>query len=158
MSTSGRERARWLPQGFRHPKRVELESGAHLRPIRGDDVEIDYPAVMGSRERLWSKYGEAWGWPPATLTFEQDRRELEWHEREIAAQKSFNYAILNADESKLLGCVYLDPPGAERDCDAEVFWWVTDDLVGTAVEVELENFIPRWVTAAWPFQRPRLNP
>ena len=39
--------------------------GHHLRPIRADDVDLDMVAVMGSRERLWSIYGEAWGWPPA---------------------------------------------------------------------------------------------
>lgn len=27
---------------------------------------------MGSRERLWEKYGEAWGWPPAHMTLEAD--------------------------------------------------------------------------------------
>ena len=31
---------------------------------RADDVR----AAMGSRERLWEKYGEAWGWPPASMT------------------------------------------------------------------------------------------
>jgi hypothetical protein len=44
----------WLPEGFEHPERVELPTGHHLRPIREADVDIDYPAVMGSRERLWS--------------------------------------------------------------------------------------------------------
>ena len=75
----------WLPDGFATPERVELASGHHLRPIRADDVEIDYPAVMGSRERLWARYGEAWGWPPATMTLEDDRDDLAHHEAEIAA-------------------------------------------------------------------------
>lgn len=79
----------------------------HLRPIRAADFQIDYPAVMGSRERLWAKYGEAWGWPPATMTPEQDREDLMHHEREIAAQETFNYAVLNFDESRLFGCIYL---------------------------------------------------
>ena len=47
------------------------------------DVEIDYPAVMGSRERLWAKYGEAWGWPPATMSYEADCEDLARHGREI---------------------------------------------------------------------------
>jgi len=66
---------------------------------------------MGSRERLWKQYGEAWHWPPATMTLEQDRDDLEHHEREILAHDSCNYAILDPDESKLLGCIYLDPSG-----------------------------------------------
>jgi hypothetical protein len=40
----------WLGEGFVHPEHVELETGHHLRPIRESDVDIDYPAVMGSRE------------------------------------------------------------------------------------------------------------
>jgi hypothetical protein len=51
----------WLAPGFATPERVELATGHHLRPIREADVDIDYPAVMGSRERLWARYGAAWG-------------------------------------------------------------------------------------------------
>ena len=57
-----------------HPRRVELPTGHHLRPIHPDDVDLDMPAVMGSRDRLWSIYGEAWGWPPAMP--QADRDEL----------------------------------------------------------------------------------
>jgi hypothetical protein len=53
----------WLPGDFVHPTRAELSTGHHLRPIRTTDVDLDYPAVMGSRERLWSIFGRAWGWP-----------------------------------------------------------------------------------------------
>ena len=144
----------WLPEGFEHPERVDLPTGHHLRPIRAADVEIDYPAVMGSRDRLWAKYGEAWGWPPATMTYEQDREDLARHEAEIAAHQSFNYALLDTGETALLGCVYLDPP--ERvGADAEISWWVVDPLVGTEVEAALDALVPRWVAGSWPFVRPR---
>src|SRR3954467_11515402 len=104
----------WLPDDFAHPERVDLPTGHHLRPIRADDVDIDFPAVMGSRERLWAKYGEAWGWPPATLSYEADREDLVRHEAEIAAQETFNYAVLDEAETELLGCVYIDP--ADEAC------------------------------------------
>ena len=100
----------WLPEGFEHPQRVDLATGHHLRPIRGSDVDIDYPAMMGSRERLWAKYGEAWGWPAETITYEADREDLERHAEEIKRHETFNYAVLDADETQLLGCVYIDPP------------------------------------------------
>src|SRR6185503_16396994 len=63
----------WPAEGFETPQRLDLETGHHLRPIRAADVDIDYPAVMGSRASLWARYGEAWGWPPETMTAEQDR-------------------------------------------------------------------------------------
>jgi hypothetical protein len=104
----------WLPQGFQHPERVDLPTGDHLRPIRGADADIDYPAVMGSRERLWAKYAEAWRWPPDGMTYEQDKKDLARHEAEIAAHEAFNYAVLDAEETELLGCVYIDPPRNPR--------------------------------------------
>jgi RimJ/RimL family protein N-acetyltransferase len=151
-------RTEWLPAEFRHPERVDVPGGAHLRPIRAADVEIDYPAVMGSRERLWQRYGAIWGWPPATMTFEEDRADLARHERETAAHESFNYAILNDDESELLGCIYIDPPGERQGRDAVVSWWVVDDLVGTSLESELDRFVPRWVMTDWPFSAPLFTP
>jgi hypothetical protein len=146
----------WLPEGWAHPERVELPTGHHLRPIRAADVDIDLPAVLGSRERLWSVYGEAWGWPPATLTLEQDREDLLHHEREIAAHLSFNYAVLDQEERALLGCVYIDPAD-EPDVDAVVSWWVVDDAVGTEVERALDAFVPRWLDEGWPFRAVRFG-
>jgi hypothetical protein len=143
----------WLADSFQHPDRVELPTGHHLRPIRADDVAIDYPAVMGSRERLWEKYGAAWGWPPASMTHEQDREDLARHEAEIAAHETFNYAVLDAAETTLLGCVYIDPPefGTQAGADAVVSWWVVDAAVGSELERALDDFVPRWLTQTWGF-------
>src|ERR1700691_5633687 len=67
----------WLPDDFVHPVRVPVPgTSLHLRPIREADTALDYPAVMGSRERLWEIFGPAWAWPKDTMTFEQDRRDL----------------------------------------------------------------------------------
>jgi hypothetical protein len=144
----------WLPDGFRHPERVDLPTGHHLRPIRESDVEIDYPAVMGSREQLWAKYGEAWGWPPATMTYEADRQDLRHHEAEIAAHETFNYALLDGAETELLGCVYVDPADAQSapGSDAVASWWVVDKLVGTELQQTLDDFVPRWLADTWGFQ------
>ncbi len=150
---SGLREMAWLPGSFEHPARIELPSGHHLRPIRADDVDIDYPAVMGSRERLWAKYGAAWGWPPASMTFEQDREDLARHEAEIAAHETFNYAVLDEAEGELLGCVYVDPPEPDSPpgTDAVVSWWVVDYAVGSDLERALDDFVPRWLEATWGF-------
>jgi hypothetical protein len=147
-------RTTWLPDGWAHPTRVVLETGHHLRPIRATDVDPDLPAVMGSRARLWSIYGPAWGWPPADMTVEQDREDLALHEAEIEAHESFNYALFDADETALLGCVYIDPP-EKVGADAEISWWVVDRLVGSDVERALDALLPRWIGEAWPLTRPR---
>jgi hypothetical protein len=144
----------WLPQEFVHPLFVPLPTGQHLRPVRANDVELDLPAVMGSQERLFSIFGPAWGWPPPTMTYEQDREDLARHEREIAAHESFNYALFDAEETALLGCVYIDPP-EKFGADAEVSWWLVDGLVGTDVDAALASLVPAWIAADWPFRTPR---
>ncbi len=150
----------WLPEGFSHPERVDLPTGHHLRPIREADVEIDYPAVIGSRERLWAKYGEAWGWPPHDMSYDADKNDLARHEAETAAHETFNYAVLDEGETKLLGCVYIDqadeqsPPGT----DAVVSWWIVDEAVGTDLEQALDSFVSRWLTSTWGFQSPHYSP
>jgi hypothetical protein len=144
----------WLPTGFVYPDRVELATGHHLRPIREADVAIDYPAVMGSRERLWERYGAAWGWPPGTMSYGADQKDLARHEAEIAALESFNYAVLDAEETELLGCVYIDPPdgASPPGTDAVSSWWVVDHALGTDLEPTLDGFVPPWLGETWGFQ------
>ncbi|WP_432536321.1 GNAT family N-acetyltransferase [Kineococcus arenarius] len=144
----------WLPSWFRHPTRLDLATGHHLRPIREVDVDLDLPAVLASRERLWSIYGEAWGWPPEGMTREQDRADLARHEAETARHESFDYALFDDEEAELLGCVYLEPPG-RAGADADVSWWVVDRLVGSELEAVLDAEVPRWVHRDWPFTAPR---
>lgn len=150
----------WLPADFRHPERAEVPTGHHLRPIREADVDIDYPAVMGSRESLWERYGAAWGWPPAALSYEQDRKDLAQHEAEIAAHETFNYAILDADETQLLGCIYIDPPSSSSPAgaDAMVAWWVVDAQRGSELERALQEFIPDWLAGTWGFRAVHYHP
>lgn len=150
----------WLPDDFEHPLRVDLPTGHHLRPIHEDDTDIDFPAVMGSRARLWARYGEAWGWPPATMTIEADRADLHRHRIEIEAHETFNYAVLDEGETELLGCVYVDPPDADSPpgTDAVSSWWVVDAHAGGPLEAALDDLVPRWLAETWGFRRVHLSP
>ena len=144
----------WLPASFVHPTWVVVCDGYHLRPIAAADVDLDYPAVMGSRQRLWSIYGQAWGWPPASMTYQQDLDDLARHEAETAAHLAFNYALFDDAETALLGCVYIDPP-EKQGADAEISWWVVDGQVSTGLDRALDAMVPRWIATAWPFAQPR---
>ena len=147
----------WLPDSFVPPMSAPLALGYHLRPIRGADIHLDYPAVMGSQGRLWSLFGARWDWPPPTLTFAQDLEDLVRHEREMESRSSFNYCILDDEESELFGCVYIDPPEEEtpEGVDAEVCWWVTDVAASTALASLVDDFVPRWISDCWPLANPR---
>jgi len=145
----------WLPSDFVPPALVPVPPGHHLRPIRASDASIDYVAVMSSRERLWSVFGEPHGWPPESLTFEEDVADLVRHEEEMRELLSFNYALLDDEERYLAGCVYVDPP--ERvGADADISFWVIDRFVGTPLAASLESVVTRWVRDAWPFVEPRV--
>lgn len=145
----------WLPPSFVAPARLDLPTGHHLRPIRADDLDLDYPAVMGSQPRLWARFGSAWGWPTHDMTREQDRVDLERHADEMTRNESFNFAIFDADETALLGCVYVDPPEADGT-DAEVTWWVVDAEVGGPLEAAVVPAVTDWLATSWPLTRPRV--
>ncbi|WP_062135129.1 GNAT family N-acetyltransferase [Demequina aestuarii] len=145
----------WLPLDFQHPLRVDITDDVHIRPISPDDLDIDMPAVMGNQAMLWDKYGDTWGWPPATMTAEEDREDLQLHAEDMAENHSFNYAILPSDESRLFGCIYIDPaelePGSSVEQPAaDVSWWVVPDAPeGLAAAVRA--FVPAWLENSWPF-------
>lgn len=143
----------WLPTSFQAPARLEVASGHHLRQIRASD--LDHPAVMGSQPSLWWRFGSAWGWPPADMTREQDLEDLERHVEEMERNLSFTYAIFDPEETRLLGCVYLDPPEVEGT-DVEVTWWVVDGEVGGSLEACLLPAIQVCLVRSWPFRRPRI--
>jgi len=142
----------WLPLDFVHPLHVDWRNGVHLRPIRASDVDIDLPAVMNNREMLWEMYGDAWGWPPASMTAEQDIDDLQHHADEMERHESFNYAILPADETELFGCIYIDPITSEDDqqIEAEVSWWVTPDAPDW-LRHGVGDLTAAWIHDAWPF-------
>ena len=150
MTSSARA---WLPPEWPYPTRVELATGHHLRPIRSSDVDLHLHAVLGSQERLWSVYGNVWGWPPEGLTVQQDQIELARREAATRRRQSFSYALFDLGETELLGCVHIDPPQG-TDAGAEVSWWVVDCLVGGVIEQTLDCFIPAWIATAWPFAHP----
>ena len=105
--------------------------------------------TIGSQPRLWLMFGQAWGWPAASMTYQHDAEDLARHEAEITAHQSFNYALFDNAETALLGCVYIDPP-EKQGADAEICWWVVDEQAGTDLERALDALVPQWIAAAWP--------
>ena len=122
----------------------------HLRSITIHDAFKDYDAVMSSREHLWKRFGEIWGWPPPNMTIEQNIIDLGWHQKEFQLRSSFDYAVMELDESRLLGCIYIDPPEAE-EIDADIWYWARQSELQSGLESELESFIPDWLVQDWPF-------
>jgi hypothetical protein len=135
----------WLPPGWRHPPRVDLPTGHHLRPVRPGDADLHLRAVLESRERLWSIYGRTLNWPLSTLTIDQDCEQLARWEADAERRHSFTYALFDLGETELLGCVHIDPGPV-------LSWWVVDWLVDSPVEQAFDELIPEWIAANWPLR------
>lgn len=141
----------WLPEGFAAPPGFSTER-YRLRPITIHDAVRDYDAVMSSREHLWGMFGAVWGWPPAGMTLEEDLVDLAWHQKEAQLRRSFNYAVVSPDGSRLLGCVYVDPPEREG-VEAECACWVRADEVASGLDEVLFAAAREWIDREWPFAR-----
>ncbi|MEU4830364.1 GNAT family N-acetyltransferase [Streptosporangium sp. NPDC023615] len=132
-----------IPPGVRHPR-------FHIRPITVHDAVRDFDAVMSSAARLRERFPLGGGWPPDTMTLEENLIDLAWHQKEALLRRSFNYAVTSPDGSRLLGCVYVEPP-EKRGADADVSFWVRDEEEGTGLEEELEAAVRAWLATSWPY-------
>jgi hypothetical protein len=81
------------------------------------------------------------GWPPASMTYQQDPEDLAHHEAEIRAHQSFNYGLFDDAETALPGCVYIDPL-EKQGADAEIFWRVVDGQAGSDLQRALDAPVP----------------
>ena len=145
----------FLPRQFLVPAVVETER-FRMRSITIHDAFKDYDAVMSSREHLWSRFGEIWGWPSEDMTIEQNIVDLGWHQKEFQLRSSFDYAVMSLDERRLLGCVYVDPPQHDGT-DADVWYWARQSELANGLEGELQVFLRRWLAESWPFGTVSLN-
>jgi hypothetical protein len=142
---------RFVPFEFEVPELLEHDR-FRLRPLTVHDLVKDYDAVMTSREHVWEQFGQAWSWPPADLTLEQDLIDLGWHQKEFQRRSSFDFAVMSLDETRLLGCVYVDP-AEKAGYDAEVWLWVRASELASGLDALLYATVRRWVEERWPFRR-----
>lgn len=138
-----------------------------LRPLRETDAELDYEALMESREflRVW----EQSTWPADDFTVEANRADLARHERQHAAGEAFTYTVMNPDESQCLGCVYIFPTTAPMYSrpeiepvagepwtafEAAVYFWVRTSRLADALDRRLLDVLRQWFAQEWGIARP----
>lgn len=126
-----------------------LETGEfRLRMLTVNDVVKDYDAVMTSVEHCKTIWGSKW---PEGLTLEQNLIDLAWHQKEFQTRRSFAYTVVQPDESRVLGCVYLEPT-RKRGYDAEVYLWARQSELAAGLEERLYSAVRKWVASLWPFK------
>ena len=136
-----------------------------LRPIVAADAELDYAAVMESREYL--RGWEQTGWPEDDFTVAANREDLEKLERRHVNREAFTYTVMNPAETECLGCVYLMPTDARmfaaaritpvadhrwEDFEAAVYFWVRRSRLETATDRALLDVLRTWLARDWSLQ------
>lgn len=140
----------FVPEDFAVPESLSTDR-YRLEVLRPSVAELDYDAVMSSRERLRQVFAEDDDWPADDMTLEFNIGDLERHEAEFRAREAFAYTVLSPDGGSCVGCVYLYPSSV-ADYDCEVYLWVREseaDLDG-----HLYAAVRSWLRADWPFENP----
>ena len=139
----------FVPDDFEIPALLETDR-FRLRMLSVDDVEKDYEAVIESRELLHAMFGSPW--PKPGFTLEENLADLERHQHEFLSRKAFAYTVVSLDETRVLGCVYIDPPET-TDSDAVVVMWVRQTEYDKGLDEILFNTVRDWISSDWPFKK-----
>ena len=141
-------RSQFLPDDFEIPLKLETEY-FRLRMLSVDDVEKDYEAVMESQDLLHTMFGGPW--PRPGFTLEENLIDLKRHQQEFLDRKAFAYTVVSLDESKVLGCVYINP-SEETNLDAVIHMWVRQTEYDKGLDDLLFNNVKDWISTYWPFK------
>ncbi len=128
---------------------VEAEK-FRIRPMTVRDAVIDYEAVAGSPTELGTAFGDPDA-VPMPYTFEQEMIEVGWHQKEFQMGFSFCFIVTSLDEERSYGNVYVFP-ATRGDYDAEVYTWVTKDVLDSGLGEELFEVAHKWIVDSWPFE------
>jgi hypothetical protein len=134
---------------FEVPATLETDR-FRLRMLTVNDVVKDFDAVTTSKEHLHDIWGPGW---PEGLTLEQNLIDLGWHQKEFQRRRSFAYTVVALDESRVLGCVYINPT-RKTGYDAVVYLWARQSELASGMETELSKAVKAWLAAKWPFKNP----
>ena len=138
----------FIDRDFAVPQQLETER-FRLRMLTVNDVVKDYDAVMSSAEHLKTIWPDS-GWPDG-LTLEQNLIDLGWHQKEFQRRSSFAYTVVTPDETRVIGCVYIEPTN-KSGFDAEVYFWRREGGIGSPPDAKLNEVVRAWLAEEWPFE------
>jgi hypothetical protein len=132
-----------------------------LRPLRTTDVELDYDAVMSSKEML-----RRWGggsWPADDFPLAGNYSDLDVHQSEHEQRVAFTFSVMNPDETECLGCMYLTPMREMRhwmdeaaseadDFKAVCRFWARESRLADGLDGRLFEAIRKWLAEEWQFK------
>jgi len=142
-----------VPQGF-------TGDFFRMEPLHPRHVELDYAAVMSTKQflRAWSNSP----WPQDDFTIEDNRKDLEWHYDEFVQQIAFTYTVLSPHGDTCIGCVYINPISRISEASAAEIvllnqhpvvctWWLIHSLHGAYQEQSFFKRLAAWLKTKWQF-------
>jgi hypothetical protein len=132
-----------VPDDFEVPAGLEHER-FRLRMLTVDDVVKDFDAICDRVDHRGNPK------PPFVETVAENLIDLGWHQREFGLRRSFAYTIVAPDESRVIGCAYVDPSDTH---EARVWMWVRRDVYEDGLDPVVEATVRDWVERDWPFER-----
>lgn len=142
--------------------------GFIVRPLVPTDVELDYDAVMSSREFLFH-WEQDPPYPPEDFSVADNLKDVEKMDSRHRDGSRYTYTVMNADETQALGCVYLLPnddriyldadvtshDGTDLSTvDAMVSFWVRPSTWDDGFERVLLDAVLGWLHRDWSLKRP----
>lgn len=135
-----------------------------IRPLAATDVELDYAAVMESKEflRKW----EQSSWPADDFTRAENLAHLERHEREHLKREAFTFTVMNPTETECLGCIYIYPLTARwlanakttplgatewENYEAVILFWIRQSRLAEGMDRTLLDILRPWFEQKWSF-------
>jgi hypothetical protein len=132
-----------VPDDFEVPAGLEHER-FRLRMLTVDDVVKDFDAICDRVDHRGNPE------PPFVETVAENLVDLGWHQKEFELRRSFAYTIVAPDESRVLGCAYVNP---SETYDARVRMWVRRDAYKDGLDPVVETALREWLEHEWPFER-----
>jgi len=111
-------------------------------------TELDYEAVMSSKQSLRKIFSNNDCWPSDKMTTKENNNDLVTHLKEFNNREAFAYTVLTPEKNKCIGCIYIEPCNREK-FDAECYFWIRNDTL--YLETEFYLSVNKWIKDAWPF-------
>jgi len=94
----------FVPVNFDVPEFIKTDKFC-LAILAPAVCKIDYEAVISSKTRLRTIFGERTEWLGDSMTLEDNFTDLENHEIKFKSRKAFAYTVLTNTHKKCIGCV-----------------------------------------------------
>jgi hypothetical protein len=141
----------FVPNKFKIPEILETRK-FRIRMLTVNDVAKDYEAIMKSIDHLQGIFGPNSIWPVSDLTLEEDLISIGLHQKEFQERSSFTYTVMDLEEKKCLGCVYIMPSDSKL-YDAMVVMWTRKSELKSGLDKILFSTVKKWISQKWHFKK-----